>query len=113
MVLSSSKWVRSTFSRSCCLFSSCFHGVKRARWRLLGHILRLPDECPARMAMEYYFKDKDAKKWRGRPRTTIQSILLADLKISGNGQLDNLHDLQRLHQIAQDRGSWKELCSAL
>ena len=88
-------------------------GVKSAQWRLLGHILRLPDECPARMAMEYYFKDKDAKKWRGRPCTTIQSGLSADLKISRNGQLYNLHDLQGLHRIAQDRPSWKELCSAL
>ena len=70
-------------------------------------------ECPARMAMEYSFKDKAAKKWRGRPRTTIQSVLSAGLKMSGNGQLNNLHDLQHLHQIAQDRGSWKELCSAL
>ncbi|XP_065180193.1 uncharacterized protein LOC135810628 [Sycon ciliatum] len=43
--------------------------VKRARWRLLGHIRRLPDECPARMAIEYYFKDKDAKKWRADPAT--------------------------------------------
>ena len=96
-----------------CSVAPLSRGVKRARWRLLGHILRLPDECPARMAMEYYFKDKDAKKWRGRPRTTIQLVLSADLKMSGNGQLDNLHDLQRLHQIAQDRDSWKELYSAL
>ena len=30
--------------------------ITERRWKLLGHILRLPADCPARKAMKYYFE---------------------------------------------------------
>ena len=50
------------------------------RWKLLGHILRLPAECPARKAMRYYFEERTNKIFRARRRTTIVSTLNEDIK---------------------------------
>ena len=41
------------------------------RWKLLGHILRLPADCPASKAMRYYFEERTNKKFVARRRTTI------------------------------------------
>ena len=50
------------------------------RWKLLGHILRLPANCPARKAMRYYFEERANKIFRVRRRTTIVSTLNEDIK---------------------------------
>ena len=51
-----------------------------SRWKLLGHILRLPANCPARKTMRYYFQKRTNKIFRGRRRTTIVSTLNEDIK---------------------------------
>ena len=50
------------------------------RWKLQGHILRLPANYPARKAMKYYFEEWTNKIFRGRRRTTIVSTLNEDIK---------------------------------
>ena len=50
------------------------------KWKLLGHILRLPGDCPARKVMGYYFQERTNKVFRGRRRTTIVSNLNEDVK---------------------------------
>ena len=50
------------------------------KWKLLGHILRLPGDCPARKVMRYYFQERTNKVFRGRRRTTIVSNLNEDVK---------------------------------
>ena len=50
------------------------------RWKLLGHILRLPADCPARKTVRYYFEERTNKIFRGRRRTTIVSTLNEDIK---------------------------------
>ena len=50
------------------------------RWKLLGHILRLPADCPARKAVRYYFEERTNKIFGGRRRTTIVSTLNEDIK---------------------------------
>ena len=49
------------------------------RWKLLGHIMRLPAECPARKTMRYFFENRTCKKFVGRKRTTIVSTLNRDI----------------------------------
>ena len=49
------------------------------RWKLLGHILRLPADSPARKAMRNYFEERTNKIFRER-RTTIVSTLNEDIK---------------------------------
>ena len=54
--------------------------ITERRWKLLGHILRLPADCPARKVMRYYFEERTNKIFRGRRRTTIVSTLNKDIK---------------------------------
>ena len=54
--------------------------ITERRWKLLGHILRLPANCPARKAMKYFFEYRSAKKFLGRKRTTIITTLNKDIK---------------------------------
>ena len=44
------------------------------RWKLLGHILRLPLKCPARKAMRYFFEKRTTEKFKGGKRTKIITI---------------------------------------
>ena len=54
--------------------------ITERRWKLLGHILRLPADCPARKVMRYYSEERTNKIFRGRRRTTIVSTLNKDIK---------------------------------
>ena len=51
---------------------------KRARWTLLGHILRRGVDIPANQAMKFYFQTK-APGFRGAKRITLPVILNEDL----------------------------------
>ena len=54
--------------------------IRERRWKLLGHILRLDANSPARKAMQYFFENRTAKKFLGRPRTTIVSTINRDIQ---------------------------------
>ena len=88
--------------------------IIRARWKLLGHILRADPRIPAFRAMLYYFQPTAAKGFRGRPRCTIATTLDADIKrayLKNNSfvirQLRNINDFYLLVNIAQDRQMWR------
>ena len=49
--------------------------VTRRRWNLLGHILRLDKETPARKAMKCMFEERSSKTFRGRKRATIHTTI--------------------------------------
>ena len=45
---------------------------KENKWKLFGHILRLPQHTPANKSMKYYFKvPEKMKKYPRIPRTTL------------------------------------------
>ena len=55
--------------------------ITRARWKLFGHILRMKENTPARLAMKYYFQiPAGVKKFRGRKRTTIVTTINNDIE---------------------------------
>ena len=54
--------------------------IAKKRLKLLGHILRLSADCPAKKAMRYYFEERNNKMFTGRKRTTIVSRIKADIK---------------------------------
>ena len=54
--------------------------ITERRWKLLGHILRLPADCPARKAMQYFFEERTSKKFTGRKRDTIVTTINRDKK---------------------------------
>ena len=83
--------------------------VKAARMRLLGHICRLDKESPAQMAMTSYFRQtKDEKKFRGRPPSTLPTILRTDLATKGM-KLQTDKDLSHIRDLAEDRAVWRQL----
>ena len=87
-----------------------------SRWKLLGHILRLPANCPARKTMRYYFQKRTNKIFRGRRRTTIVSTLNEDIKrIKGDDitfpvtPLVSQVSLQNLYTKAKNRKLWSKI----
>ncbi|XP_065197602.1 uncharacterized protein LOC135829123 [Sycon ciliatum] len=82
--------------------------ITRARWRLFGHILRLPSDAPAVLSMVSYFQCDD-HKWRGRPRITLPVKLDDDLHGAACGRLQSLEDLERLSDVAAVRSKWRQL----
>ena len=81
--------------------------IRNRRLTLLGHILRLSPDSPAQTSMDAYFQ-APAKPTRGRPKTTIVSVLQNDLK-SLNIILNNLVDLHKTRTTATDKKRWKKL----
>ena len=74
-----------------------------AQWRLFGHVLRMPRNVPAQMAIDQYFQPTtDMPRWRGQPRTTLPVVLNADLQSTGQ-YLHNKVDLEHLRQLAMNR----------
>ena len=55
--------------------------MKKARWRALGHMLRLHIKTPCQMAMtDYFMIPAKSKKYPGRKRCTLPTIIDEDLK---------------------------------
>jgi hypothetical protein len=89
------------------------HTNRGARWRILGHVLRMDDQILANHAMKHYF-DSTSSKYRGKPRTTLQSVLDRAANIQANHpfpgipiKLRSLEELEQLESIAQERPNWK------
>ena len=86
------------------------------RWKLLGHILRLPAACPARKAMRYYFEERTNKIFRGRRRTTIVCTLNEDNKRTKGDDITfpvtplvSPVSLQNLYTKAKNRKLWSKI----
>lgn len=84
----------------------------RARWRLLGHTLRLDNTTPAHSAMVEYFRVQGIQAYRGRPRITLPVALGKDLA-RVDKRLATLNDLNDLTRIAGERAEWSNLCRAV
>ena len=89
--------------------------ITKARWKLFGHTLRMDKDSPARKAMKYYFEHSDAKKFRGRKRTTIVSTLNRDITLTKQKfpqfdlpQLKTELDLHNIRVKAQNRTLWRK-----
>ncbi len=90
--------------------------ITERRWKLLGHVMRLPVQCPARKAMRYYFEERSCKLFRGRKRTTIVTTLNEDIKRT---RINNPNfpvspivsqvSLQNLYTKAKNRKLWTNI----
>ena len=91
--------------------------ITKARWKMLGHALRLDENTPARKAMKYYFQiPKNAQKFRGRKRATIVTTLNRDIERTREGnesfQISSLKtelDLNNIRVKALDRNHWQKI----
>ena len=83
--------------------------VRRARWTLLGHILRSDDNCPASLAFRYAISSSETLRGRrGRPRTNLFSFIQNDLK-EHDIILKNVDDLVELRMLAYNRALWRNM----
>ena len=92
------------------------------RWKMLGHILRSPENTPAALALNYAVTGTNHLKGRkGRHKINLLSLIRKDInRIPVNRfsehdflhqklQLKNQADIDTLRRIAQDRKVWKQL----
>ena len=89
--------------------------ITKARWKLFGHTLRMDKDSPARKAMKYYFEHSDAKKFRGRKRTTIVTTLNRDITLTKQKypqfdlpQIKTELDLHNVRVKATNRILWRK-----
>ena len=73
-----------------------------ARWRLFGHVLRLPRDAPAQRAIDHYFANTEAATFRGRPRTSLPSTLCWDLRRIGR-TLRQPADIEALRALSREQ----------
>ena len=95
----------------------------KSRWSMLGHVLRMNNDVPAKQAMIYYFRDEQsANSFVGRPRTTLPIAIdkdLQNIKTAAKNpgrkkntikslpkRLDSISALQTLETMARGRKLW-------
>ena len=52
--------------------------LRESRWRLFGHVLSLPVDAPAQIAMDFYCAQTENIQ-KGRPQTTLPVVLFKEL----------------------------------
>ena len=87
------------------------------RWKLLGHILRLPEYAPPQQAMLRYYTQPTFQR-PGRPITTLPIQLDQDLQkiphhLYRRPRFQSLKQFQNLKLKAQNRSDWKALSTAV
>ena len=96
--------------------------VKRSRWRMLGHILRSPENSPAALALHFaVVGSSNLKGRRGRHRMNLLSVIQNDIKripidrtsndTSRHNKLTlkSIEDINILRNIAYQRREWENL----
>src|SRR5207245_1167750 len=73
--------------------------IRRLRW--CGHLLRLPDKAPAKIALNEIIKVEKVNKRRNKK--TWKKVVIEDLRIINNNySIDDVN----LRQLAEDREWW-------
>ena len=86
------------------------HQVKRQRWSMLGHVLRMDPEIPAQRALEFAISgSKKYQARQGRHYANLLEQIRADIKQAGLGLLRTKTHLDKLRIIAKDKYNWKQL----
>ena len=75
---------------------------------MLGHVLRLPENSPAAVALTYSVDGCQSKPRLGRHQINLFNTIKTDLSNRGFN-LENLNDMYMLRDIAKTRTKWKEL----
>ena len=77
--------------------------MKESRWRIFGHLLRLPLKTPCQKAMQWFFENIDnMKKYRGRPRLTLPKLInqdLVELNLFHDITIKNFETLEDLYKL--------------
>ena len=81
--------------------------TKSRRLSWFGHLLRLPEETPARQALKEF--TRNVKRPVGKPKTIWLSVLKKDLEREDIHIIDKSLDLSHVTNLANDRVAWKDL----
>ncbi|KAL5247848.1 hypothetical protein ACHWQZ_G019665 [Mnemiopsis leidyi] len=83
--------------------------VQLARWKLLGHVLRSPENSPAQSALCFVVNQVTILPGRrGRHRINLFDVLKSDLK-NRDISLNDYSDLLSLRMLASDRKKWQDM----
>ena len=87
--------------------------ITERRWKMLGHVLRLDKNTPARKAMKFFFEKRESsKKFKGRKRasivTTINNDIAKTKSINPNFAIKKLKTEVDLHNIGSKAGNRKQ-----
>lgn len=84
--------------------------VEKSRWRMLGHVLRGPEDGPAFSSLKFAINTLQLPGRRGRPQTNLFSLIINDIKKREfKFNLNSLDDLYNLRDVARDRAEWRQL----
>ena len=96
--------------------------VTISRWKMFGHVLRLPDNSPASLALKFALDDMSPLKTRkGRPRFNLLSTLQNDISripVDRNHEnpirhnklsLKSSNDIYILRDLAECKPEWIKL----
>ena len=79
--------------------------ITERRWKMLGHVLRMNKNSPARQAMKFFFEKRSNKKFLGHKRTTIVTTINSDIqKTKARNPTFEVNELKTecsLHNIAR------------
>ena len=82
--------------------------VARERWRMLGHVLRGPEDGPAYSSLVFAVNSLQMQGRIGRPQTNLFSLVQRDLQ-DRNMLLNDINDLVHLRTVALNRAIWRQL----
>ena len=83
-----------------------------SRWKMLGHVLRSPENSPAQSALCFAVDAMNTMPGRvGRHRVNLLQVLNKDLKLH-DLKLTEYNDIVSLRELASDRCSWKNMHTA-
>ena len=93
--------------------------IRRLRWNVFGHILRLHPTTPAQLAMDFYCNTALSNKQKGLATTTLPVLLFNEYheykqskKRSSYRQKPDVA-LRELRKLASDRQSWVMLAKSV
>jgi hypothetical protein len=83
--------------------------LRKRRWELLGHCLRLPGDAPAQIAFDFAVSKLTPRRV-GRPRACWLTKVRQELRRSGStNKLTDAEELQYLREAAADKQNWREI----
>ena len=85
--------------------------VALARWKMLGHVLRSPENSPAQSALCFVVESMNILPGRrGRHRMNLFKVIKDDLVMRGIS-LSCYDDILHMRELAGDRSKWRKFFS--
>ena len=83
--------------------------IRKMRWQLFGHILRLPKDTPPQYLMDRYMQLSATKKCKaGGQYWTLPRLINKEIKLVGR-TFNSTTDLEEMRILAEDRTNWIDM----